>query len=118
MEHALPVRGVCQSEEQEVKETGELPLQSLTDVALNWLPGALSWRLALHTVQQIKKRLCLLDETHMDTSNTVFGLLPTSGSRVQSRLHKDGKRKLKLYIPDTKYKDKVERIFAQTNFFF
>lgn len=54
----------------------------------------------------------------MNTSNTVFGLLPTSGSRVQSRLHKDGKRKLKLYIPDTKYEDKVERIFAQTNFFF
>lgn len=42
LEHALPVSGVCQSEEQEVKETGELPLQSLTDVALNWLPGALS----------------------------------------------------------------------------
>lgn len=40
--HALPVSGVCQSEEQEVEETGELSLQSLTDVALNWLPGALS----------------------------------------------------------------------------
>lgn len=38
----LPVSGVCQSEEQEVKETGELSLQSLTDVALNWVPGAVS----------------------------------------------------------------------------
>lgn len=38
--HTLPVSGVCQSEEQEVKETGELSLQSLTDV--NWLPGAMS----------------------------------------------------------------------------
>lgn len=40
--HALPVSGVCQSEEQQVKETGKLSLQSLTDVALNWLPGGLS----------------------------------------------------------------------------
>lgn len=112
--HALPVSGVCQLEEQQVKETGKLSLQSLTDVALNWLPGALSWRLALHTVQQIKKRPCLLDETHMDNSNILFGLLLRQGSRVHQLLHKE---KLKRHIPDSKYEDKVERIFAQTPYF-
>lgn len=91
--HTLPVSGVGQSEEDEVKESGELSLQSLTDMIVRRLPGALSWRLALHTMQQIKKRLCLLDETHIDTSNVLFGLLLI-------RVAKGGKLKLKLCIPD------------------
>lgn len=53
----------------------------------------------------------------MDTSKTLFGLLLTPGSRVHALLHNDGKLQLQMYIPDTKYEDKVERIFAQTPYF-
>lgn len=89
--YTLPVSGVGQPEEEEVKESGELSLQSLTDVIVRRLPGALSWRLALHTMQQIKQRLCLLDKTNIDTSNVLFSLLLI-------RVAKDGKLKLKLCI--------------------
>lgn len=59
-----PVSGVCKSEEYDVKKAGEFSLQSLADMVLQFLqlPWALSGGLGLHTKQQIKKGLGLLDD--------------------------------------------------------